>query len=450
MMGDGFALVKEMALELQLLTSQDPPFEEEFASMLADITAGSYDEREEYSDATISQMEAFYELLDAILIASLPCLEIRCIDTWLVDEHHYIPLNIYRHAKRRLLRTGRLVSRRCDDPSIPSLHTVIFEGIIDPDLWQFEKHSYGEVYLDPHEFLFCCALSLQQLIFSNCLAPYEWPPASTTTPANSSLWRVLPVLRSIEFDAMKWGASEGWEGPTERAISNEELDMAYLRLRHIAEQCAKLSSFKISIDFADGPHVANSFSPNRLLQSLRPMAARLEVLTIHLERVWPVPGDAALLGAGMHDFTRLQDLSLDEMCFCNHWDDNSKTESNSCLVDVLPSSVKYLNVRLRKWPRAIPDLVRLGNVAAGAADRFPSLKHVTVEAYLHRPPVSEPNRFCWADDVPSPQRSLATAEPQIQALPLQLAEAFKGSGVVTEVMGMRTRLTRSSRVVPLL
>lgn len=122
----GFAFVKGMAAELQMITSEDAPFEDEFSEMLALLAGQCKGEHEEYADTAHLQMEHFYTLLDTILIASLPCLEVLAIRGW--EDYEYYPPEVLHHAKRRLARAGRLVSDRCAGTTMPSLHTIVMNG----------------------------------------------------------------------------------------------------------------------------------------------------------------------------------------------------------------------------------------------------------------------------------------------------------------------------------
>lgn len=237
-------------------------------------------------------------------------------------------------------------------------------------------------------------------------------------------------------------------------MSDDELDTAYLRIRQMAEQCTRLRSFKISITSSDSIPSFNLFSPGRLVQSLLPTAERLETLMVHIEAILPLAFPATFIGADMHRFTKLRELSLDEMCFCHHRyyedEDNSigtKAATNTCLVDVLPSSVSFLNIRLRKKPRAVPDLVHLG--IAASAGKFPGLKHVTVEAYITVREDSPDALFGGYDYMGYSSESPGQSR-QIQALRPKLTAAFGGSSVAVEVIGMRMRQQRGTSVRPAL
>lgn len=122
MVADKFMLVKELAAGLQMYTSQDMPFDDEFSSMLLYLYSGR-DTDNQHSYAGELEIAEFYILLHAILIALLPCMEVLYIDGWQEDSH--FPVEMYHHAKRRLARVGRFVSDRCEGPSIPSLHTIV-------------------------------------------------------------------------------------------------------------------------------------------------------------------------------------------------------------------------------------------------------------------------------------------------------------------------------------
>lgn len=480
-----FAVVKDMAAELQMYAPGDQPFDDEFSIVLAYHGAGSDEDKEKEEEEDYApgrQMEVLYSLLAGVLIASLPCLEMFCIDAGDGDDDFYYSPQVYHHAKRRLARQGRLVSSRCEGPSMPTLHTIIVSQVVDPVFWQDQRDShgnynYGDVHLDPHEFLLSCASSLRQLVFCGIEAPYTWLEASADT--GSSIWSTVPELRGIEFDRMRWGCCDEGQNIITHVVSEEELDVAYLRLRQMAEQCTKLSSFKISVEWHDLPIIANSFSPSRLLQSLMPTASRLEALTIYMDTIRPQPDPGVLLGADLPRFAQLQELSLDEMCFCQHWlypagagvgsdvdvtqdgrqgattsgvsssDEHPEIcKSSSCLVDILPLSVVSLNVRLRMRPRAIPDLVHLGS-AAGAGE-YPNLQHVTVETYLDFPDEDDERSYShWVRRAPYSPGSIATA-PQILSIRSKLAEAFRDSDIAVEVIPTRIRLTGPKTAVPML
>lgn len=276
----GFSLVKDMAAELHMITLQDVSFEEEFSYMLAQAAGNLNKDDERARDFAMTQRDVFYMLLHAILIASLPCLEILAIDNWYIEEDRwYYPVDLYHHAKRRLARVGRLVSNRCISTSMPSLHTIIIDRWRGADTLESRPDSYGSsVPLDPHKLLFSCASSLKQLVFHDCEA--------TCTLPEASLWSALPALQSIIFDEIGWTCCE--QGIQLTSLEpNEEISTPWLQIRHMVEQCANLSSFKISVKCSNGPQMTNSFSSRDLLQSLLPAASRLETLMIHMEAVRP-------------------------------------------------------------------------------------------------------------------------------------------------------------------
>lgn len=469
LVADRFTLVKEIAAELQMLTPEDEPFEDEFSYMLAYLYSGKYEFALHTFTGTF-QMTEFYTLLYAMLIASLPYLEIINIDHWQVFEKY--PPEIYHHAHRRLNRVGRLISDRCTGTTMPTLHTIVVNRWRDfADHWEGRDsdgsgyvYDYSKVHLDPREIFFSCATSLQELILGSCDAPYDWPAESKAT--GLSLWSTLPNLNSISFKSMTWGERYDGENEMPVRLTAEEVDMAYQRLQEMATQCTALTSFKMGVGYADYPSTGDTFSPSRLLQSLMPTASRLETLTLSVkmlffERFGPYP--SLLVGADLDHFTQLQELSLDEWFFCHHWnyendnsndhdhDDNSNDEeghndeddmhdlhlldneehtiqrecppgcrTNSCLLDVLSTSVTSLNVHLRQKTRAVPDLMHLA--MAAVAGSFPKLKHVTVESYF----------YLYQK---SPYGSVV-AQPEMLALGPKLAEAFRGSGVTVEVTGI--------------
>lgn len=469
MAGGGFTLVNEMATELQMFTSEDPPFKSEFSNMLDAISRriNSPD------NASFYQMDMFYTLVYAILIASLPRLEILCVKDWPTWARY--PSEVLHHAKRRLARAGRLVSDRCSGTSMSSLHTILVNSWRTCENWEEKGEYYRNIHLDPHELLFSCSSALKQLVLHNCDAPYTWPEGSVAT--GSSIWSTLPELQSIAFEEMAWGCAGHWEENPLPLPTSEEQDTAYLRIQQMVKQCVKLKSFKMAVDCMVGHHVTNSFDPSRLIRALLPAASRMVTLMLHMDTVWIQPDLAILIGADMHSFKRLAELSLDEMCFCHHWVYNCEVqpdrfpsdphlqvgeeaetannevpysqayETNSCLVDILPLSVTSLNIRLRKRPRVIPDLTNLG--VAAVAGRLPNLRHVTVESYVKVRETALQNRFYDSDFNRLSHQSPATA-PQIQALTLRLTEAFRGSGVAVEVTGIPLRELEEGAVVPLL
>lgn len=112
-----------------------------------------------------------------------------------------------------------------------------------------------------------------------------------------------------------------------RFVTEEQEDRAYRRIEQMARECVSLNSLKLSVVTLDSRASANTFSPNRLLQSLLPTASRLETLHIDAEQIRLQVGPAVLLGTDMHCFTELQHLSLDEICFCRHWVSGNGTNS---------------------------------------------------------------------------------------------------------------------------
>lgn len=460
-----FNIVKEMAAELQMFAPPDTSFEDEFAHIIPRIT------RDVDNDAEVkiqfespSQRAVFQTLLYTVLIASLPCLEILFIELWSKEDTWYYPERILQHAQRRLARVGRIVSDRCDGTFIPSLHTIIVEGWGDVRAWA-EVHDTAErMYLQPHRFLASCASSLKELVFQQCSARKAWPEASMA--GNVSVFSTLPNLKSIVFDEMNWGCYEGM------VVAQRDASPAYLRIQQLAEQCINLESFKI---FVRRVEQFSSFSPNRLLQSLLPACSRLETLVIREDGLRPRPLPTMLLGEDMHSFTKLQELSLDEVSFCHHWLSDGETESqartdatstvdlnshhlheggtdesdeypqtlqsDSCLVDILPVSVKHLSILLARRSRAIPDLVHLG--IAAAAGNFPSLKHISVESHVNLREIWDNMRMSSDGRTSFARRDLTTG-PEIQALETKLEKAFRGSGAVVEVRSFRIREFRRS------
>lgn len=414
-MPDELALVKEMAEELQMLGLQDMSFEEEFSSLLDHLA------NDLRMDIDYEQIATFRTLLYSILIASLPRIEILEVHTCLRDD---IPSEFYHHLKRRLERAGRLVSSRCAGSSISSLHTIIVDSWRASAYAWAEEDTFGEnsdIHLDLHEFLFSCASSLKRLVFRSCDAPYYWPVASRGAEP-TTLWSRLPYLHTIVFDNMQWAVCGGlvedlpW-------TSVEEQDAAYVRIEQIARECTSLRSFEMSVMPLEKRGMPNTFSPRRLVESLLPAASRLESLSIHPNDVRLRYATEVLLDGGMHRFTNLQRLSLNEECFCRHrvyerkdadcfpqeeCDDPTNDEypqvrtDGACLVNVLPRSVTSLRVRMQAKRQAIPDVMRLGRAAVDG--QFPNLKRVAMQ----------------------------TAMPGLEH---KLAEAFQGSSVFAQVVG---------------
>lgn len=431
---DGFAMIKEVAAALQMITPRDEPLEDEMPYLvryidgMAPILSISDEDESEFADRQAMGLEM---LLLAISIALLPSLEMLCLSRWGCFE----PL--YKHARRRLDRVGRLAGDRCGDISMPFLHTLIVPGWSDmSQLAEEEEQVY--VHLDPRELFFDYMPLVKQLVFNDLNAPFDWPAVSKVT--GQTMWSALPDLRSVVFDEMVWGAVMQ---PDDNVLTDKEHDTAYQRIRQMAEQCPKLSSFKLAIkqypsyEFEQLASI-NPFSPSRLLQSLLPADSRLETLMIHMESVPQLQSNPArLVGVDLHRFTQLQQISLDEFCFCQHWmyKEKGKEEAggecpeicrnNSCLVDMIPTSLTSLNIRLRKKPRAVPDIIQLGEAAA--AGRFPNLKHVTVEAYFY---VRE-----YGNHGP------LIAQPEIQALGPEFADAFRGSRATVEVREIPKRFS---------
>lgn len=441
---DGFALVKKTASELQMLVpgTDDTPFEDEFSVLLAHLASRLDDHQDGPQDEPehdcFFQRDIFQTLLQGMLMALLPRLEVMHVDCW--NDDNRFPPEIYHHAKRRLRRTGRMVS---DGNGMGSLRTVVVRN------WRLHTYRWERddlmardapdgvfdgVHLDPHEFLLTCAASsLRQLIFRYLDAPHTWPATSRGPNPTKTLWSALPHLRAVEFQQMAWGVCRVHPESGMDSLPEEQLEAAYAGMEQMARECASLRSFSVSVVPFDGTG-PNSFSPRRLLQSLLPAAERLEAICVQPYGIALRPFTELLVGgADLHCFTRLQELSLLEDCFCRGWtldddydpDDDDflgslpgedsdgkeadeKEEehpyactSTMCLVDMVPQSVTSLTVRLRGQPRAIPDIVRLGQEAAQG--RFPSLRRVAVEFYEH-------------NGIPG------------------LEEAFHGSGVFVEVV----------------
>lgn len=451
---DGFALIKEMAAELQMLTPQDQPFEEQFADMLVYLANGSYYGRSPHG--CLFQLEQFKTLLHAILVALLPRLEVLRIQSW-KSEDRLKPIS-NEFATRRLQRVGRMVSDQCVDTSMSSLHTVIIDDWRDDSRhWERDDHpSYNStVHLDPREFLFSYATSLKRIVFQNCEAPYEWP-AESRGSSPRTIWSDLPDLSAVEFRKMAWGASECYDDAPGPLVTQEQQDVAYARIEQMANECGKLTSFKMSTICIDYPRFYNTFSLHRLLQSLLPAASRLETFEINTQHIKYRAGSTATLAADFSCFPKLQRLSFDEECICQHWTygtDNDEYDplnpcdegeecplvcrDNHCLVDMLPP-VASLNIRLAPIPRIIPDILQLEK--AVREGRFPNLKHLTLETCLRIPKakLQQSLESYERDERDYSQghefyRNIET-QPKMQTLVPTIEEAFRGSSVFVEVL----------------
>lgn len=433
---DGLAVLKKAAAELQMMSVQDEPLEEEFSQLLAFLSnLAQGKEVESILDGAFGELVEFTILVYTVLIASLPCLEAVYIAPY--DGNEYSPLPSYHHAKRRLDRMGRLASSRCPEPSMQSLRTIILQAWLDFGAFG-EEEDGGRAGFDLSEALFRCAAWLRELIFDGCDAPYMLPFVPSEA-IKKPAWSPLRTVSAITFQDMRWG--DGRAGPFGPTILGQEQDVAYSHLRQLATQCSRLASFKMAVAPLDGPQHVNPFSPNKLTQSLLTTAARLETLSIQMAKVCIQPDPAILVGAAIHRFTRLQRLSLDEMCFCSHWLPSHDGSKSCCLVDVLPATVTSLSVWLRRRPRAMPDLVQLGRRAASGA--FLNLAHLTVESYL-LPAMDQDgteleNFFSQRDYWPASLQNPQAAQEQVQELTAMLVKAFRNSKVVLEVMEIRTR-----------
>ncbi|CEJ88349.1 hypothetical protein VHEMI04693 [[Torrubiella] hemipterigena] len=453
---DGFALIKDMAAELQMLTPQDKPFEEQFADMFVYLANGSdYDQS---PHGCLFQLEQFKTLLHAILVASFSRVEVLRIPSWQDSEKFEPVLNKF--ARRRLQRVGRMVSDRCARSSMSSLHTVIIDDWRE-SCWHWEHedgHSYVEennIHLDPRELLFGCATSLKQIIFYRCDAPYLWP-ADSGGANPRTIWSDLPDLRAVEFSKMAWGASECYADAPERPVTQEQQDVAYARIEQMVTECSKLTSFKMSTICIDYPRFYNTFSLHRLLQSLLVAASRLETFEINTEHIRYRAGSTATLAADFSCFPKLQRLSFDEECICQHWtygiyndqydplnpcDEGEEyppvCRNNHCLVDMLPP-VASLNIQLAPNPRIIPDILQLEK--AVREGRFPNLKHLTLETCLRIPKAKlrQSLESYERNEIHHSHRQdfyrNIEAQPKMQALVPTIEEAFRGSSVFVEVL----------------
>lgn len=459
--GDGFALVKKIATQLQMLTPLDNPLEDEFSSLRASFTP-DIDDCYGPSYLTLLQEGEFAILLHTILIALLPCLEVLYIHGWLVDG--FCPPQVYHHAKRRLERAGRLVSDRCSGTSMPSLHTIVIEGVGNLDDID-DDYDDRHVHLDPREVLFSCASSLKQIIFRDSDAPFHWRVGSRAT--NSTIWSTLPALSTVEFDSVRWGLAEVSGDFMVTPVPAEKHDIAYERIRQMVTQCAAVSSFKVTASHYDNPYFDIAFSPSRLLQSLIPISSRLETLAIHIKDIKLQNEPAVLLGADMHGFTKLRHLYLDEMCFCHHRiygrqpedevDEEDRTipgeaypevcRTNSCLVDILPKSVTSLHLQLPSKPWSVPDLMQLGKEAV--AGKFPNLRRLSIDASVHEMHQEPPNSFLWPERLRADEQIPLTGR-HVQVWAPKLAEVFRGSGVALEVIATWENQSRRNMAVPML
>lgn len=315
-----------------------------------------------------------------------------------------------------------------------------------------EDHSNNRhndsVHLDPHEFLFTCASSLKQLIFWGCDAPYDWP-VSSRGPKATTIWSTLPNLHTIVFHSMAWAAASS--DPTHildwGAMPVDQQDVAYRPIQQMVNECTSLRSFKISI-VPLSSRTTNGFSPNKLVQSLMPAASRLETLSIHTHKIRLRSDPDVLIGTALRPFTALKNLSLPEDCFCKHWiykndqggldtfaiEHEMHPEAYSCLVSTLPTSVTSLNIRLRKRPYVVPDILHLGKAALDGL--FPSLKRITVEASPWVLKASIQQAGHRTSNACS-QYGKPTGESAMQDLEAKLEEAFQGSGVLVDVVSFR-------------
>lgn len=227
---DGFAMIKEVAAELHMITPpEDEPLEDEVPYLVGYIDGMDpiLSARDEFEGQIVDEQATGLEtLLHAISIALLPSLEMLCPCGW----DGFEPL--YKHARRRLARVGRLAADdRGGDVFMPLLHTLIVPGWSNMSrLVKEEEQVY--VHVDARELFFQYMPSVKQLVLNDLDAPFDWPAVSKVT--GQTMWSALPDLRSVVFDEMIWGAVMQ---PADIVITNEEHDTAYQRIRQMAEQC---------------------------------------------------------------------------------------------------------------------------------------------------------------------------------------------------------------------
>lgn len=120
------------------------------------------------------------------------------------------------------------------------------------------------------------------------------------------------------------------------------------------------------------------FSPAEVILSLSSDSTTLKRMEIDTSD-YSMPTTHTNLGPALATLTNLVTLSMDAQCFCHHGpypESITQDHDVSCITSILPNTVEYLSIKLRKDRKSINDIVELG--AQVAAGKFSNLNRVDV------------------------------------------------------------------------
>lgn len=296
---------------------------------------------------------AIDNLLTTMYFSLLPNLEIAAIDLndgrWPYRrsyspytygpslEYHYLPQYLQKHPTK-----------------LSNLKSIVFRHA--------QQATPDDLGLRRLHFLFKYIPNVRCVIF-------DWATSlhtgsfDDTIPLHPELdWEALPELHELHFYPCNH--------------TGETLPL--IGIERLIKRCKKLRRFRLHLAAYCQSTAESSFSPTRMIECL---ATASETLThfslacsyLLIHNLAPY----TLLGSNMSMFTRLTNLDVEEQVFCHHWLDTA--EPATCIINMLPTTVTTLTVRLHDKFRAIGDVCRLGTAICNGG--FPALTslHVIVQ-----------------------------------------------------------------------
>ncbi|OAQ60652.1 hypothetical protein VFPPC_06764 [Pochonia chlamydosporia 170] len=178
------------------------------------------------------------------------------------------------------------------------------------------------------------------------------------------------VLQKIKVKVLDFYPSE------DNMLDEDGMGPAIQTLAKLFQQLEEFN-FYPRFDYIDD-YPQTVFSPADVILSLSSVSTTLKRIEIDTSDD-SMPTDHTNLGPALATLTNLVTLSMDAQCFCHHEPDpESITQDHdvSCITSILPTTVKYPSIKLRKGRKSINDIVELGpQVAAG---KFSNLNRVDV------------------------------------------------------------------------
>ncbi|KAM5344023.1 hypothetical protein ACJ41O_012560 [Fusarium nematophilum] len=215
-----------------------------------------------------------------------------------------------------------------------------------------------------------------------------------SNPAIGVMHRLAPNLEEVVIRCNKGleGISQGTE---DRVFPEKPQPIRVLRLIDCAladdpqselfldllvRNAPKLEHFSYGSQLAYfgesmGPHLSHG----AMLRCLSPTSATLKSIDIDLTDHSEHDAPSLVTAQTVASFAKLEVLKLDETAFCRHYgtpEQQQDTSGGTCLVEIIPSTLKLLAVRLYDGSRLWPELEEL----ASRSSMFPNLQKLVVYA----------------------------------------------------------------------